>query len=81
MARPLEKEGRLMILHRIEPLRDPLVNFPWMAVGRQVAVAALDTIERAVTHLRRVLVSGSAPDAASRMPEDVPQDRERRWLH
>jgi hypothetical protein len=70
-----------MMFQRIEPLRDPLINFPWMAVGRRAAVAALDTVERAVTNLRKVLVSHSAPDAASRMPEGLPEARDHRWLH
>lgn len=70
-----------MFLHRIDPLRDPFLNSPWMATGRRVALAALDSVERAVLHLRTALVSVSPPDGERAAPGTSSQTRDPRWLH
>ena len=70
-----------MFLHRIEPLRDPLHNSPWLAIGRRMALAALDSVERTVFHLRTALVSVAPPGVEGAAPGTPPQTRDPRWLH
>lgn len=67
-----------MRVHPAEPLRDPFRIVPWLATGRRLTLAALDTLERAVLNLRAVLETtrDNGPE-----PSRTAALRDRRWLH
>jgi len=70
-----------MMFLRIEPLRDSLLNSPWLVAGLRMALAALDTVERMVTNLRTALEPVCPPGKGIDPSDGMSGVKDRRWLH